>query len=414
MSQGRISYSRIIAVGAILFVFSASGYLFGRISPPVIVTQSVDTTGLRNNHTEASGAKTALGTVSADILDSTGEPSDAGSPSASTGIQLAWRNAVTIVPPFNRVPTISTHTKADFGPGRGIEGGQLFRPNDISPRDISRLFYRFPHTVKMKAPVSALGKTDRSHSPGKGDGMRQTTEFSDPSKLFFKIAASKHFDNGDVAATKGLVSLSPMHFQTTPMRLWVNFGVPPWHDKSGKHGMPFQKVQIRNTGGDGIYFGGLTEREFRSRETRCLAKAIYHEARGETQEGQFAVAQTIMNRVRISYFPDTICGVIYENSHRRNKCQFSFACDGISDKPKNLKLWKVAIENARKVVAGQVWLDDIGNASHYHATYVRPKWRKYMNRIKRIGVHIFYRAKYLPLTDDLALEKARHAVRSAN
>jgi len=150
------------------------------------------------------------------------------------------------------------------------------------------------------------------------------------------------------------------------------------------------------------FFGGLTEREFRAKEIRCLSMAIYHEARGEPLKGQQAAAQTIMNRVRSHYYPDTVCGVVYQGSYRRTGCQFSFACDRRSDTPRDKQLWQASKTLATKVADGKVWLPDIGYASHYHATYVKPKWRKYMKRIKRIGVHIFYRAKFLPVPIEVA------------
>ena len=147
-------------------------------------------------------------------------------------------------------------------------------------------------------------------------------------------------------------------------------------------------------GGKRKFFGGLTEDEFRRRENRCLATAIYFEARSEPIKGQIAVAQVIMNRVRSGFYADTVCGVVYEGAHKRNACQFSFACDGLADKPKDKKRWKIAMDLAKQVTDGKVWLRDIGHASHYHATYVSPRWRRSMTRIKRIGAHIFYRAKF--------------------
>ncbi len=144
------------------------------------------------------------------------------------------------------------------------------------------------------------------------------------------------------------------------------------------------------------YYGALMAAETRAREKNCLAKAIYFEARGEPVHGQLAVAQVVMNRVRESYYPDTVCDVVFEGAERRNKCQFSFACDGRKDVPRSRRHWRLAKNLAKKVMDGDVWLTDIGYASHYHATYVRPRWIKYMRRIKRIGVHVFYRGTFLP------------------
>lgn len=176
----------------------------------------------------------------------------------------------------------------------------------------------------------------------------------------------------------------------------INNGEKPKHT-----GLEVKHVASVSTGSR-KFFGGLTEHEFRKREHRCLATAIYFEARSEPVKGQLAVAQVIMNRVRSSYYADTVCGVVYEGAHRRNSCQFSFACDGAADKPKDKKRWVIAMNLARRVTDGKVWLTDIGYASHYHATYVKPKWRKSMKYIKRIGAHIFYRAKYFARPTEVA------------
>ncbi len=139
-------------------------------------------------------------------------------------------------------------------------------------------------------------------------------------------------------------------------------------------------------------FGGFTEEEFRARELRCMTAAIYFEARGESREGQIAVAQVVMNRVRANVYPDTICGVIFQGQWNRNACQFSFACDGKADRPNNEVLWERSKALAREVMKGEHWLTDVGYATHYHATYVRPPWARRFERVKQIGQHIFYKA----------------------
>jgi hypothetical protein len=154
------------------------------------------------------------------------------------------------------------------------------------------------------------------------------------------------------------------------------------------------------TGGDGEkiksgIFGGLSENEFRAREFRCMATAIYFEARGESINGQIAVGQVIMTRVRSDFYPNTICGVVYQGQWNRNSCQFSFACDGEPDTPKDREKWEVAIDVAKKVISGQAYLKDVGDATHYHATYVSPDWRKLMTKVTKVGVHIFYKAPFV-------------------
>ena len=141
----------------------------------------------------------------------------------------------------------------------------------------------------------------------------------------------------------------------------------------------------------GLIFQGESEMEYQARQRRCLATAIYFEARGEQIRGQLAVAQVVMNRVRTPAYPDTICGVVFQGQWQRNGCQFSFACDGQADVPRNKELWALANTLAKRVTQGKGWLGEIGYATHYHATYVKPRWRHEMNHIKRIGQHIFYR-----------------------
>jgi len=123
-----------------------------------------------------------------------------------------------------------------------------------------------------------------------------------------------------------------------------------------------------------------------------MTAAIYFEARGESRRGQIAVAQVVMNRVRASAYPDTICGVIYQGQWKRNACQFSFACDGLPERPDNKVHWEKASKLAQEVMRGEHWLSDINYATHYHATYVKPRWTRYFDKIKRVGRHIFYKA----------------------
>jgi spore germination cell wall hydrolase CwlJ-like protein len=129
---------------------------------------------------------------------------------------------------------------------------------------------------------------------------------------------------------------------------------------------------------------------FSRREQRCLAAAVYFEARGESIAGQRAVAQVVLNRVKAPSYPSTVCGVVYQNKKWRNRCQFSFACDGIRDKVTDKKSYAVAQKVAKNVTSGKAWSREIGSSTHYHATYVSPKWAKKMKRMTKIGRHIFY------------------------
>ncbi|MCO6186937.1 cell wall hydrolase [Rhizobium sp. L1K21] len=130
---------------------------------------------------------------------------------------------------------------------------------------------------------------------------------------------------------------------------------------------------------------------FSDKEQQCLASGIYFEARGEPVKGQAAVAQVILNRVRNPTYPGTICGVVYQNKQWRNRCQFSFACDNIRDRIRSKSNWETARDVAMAVTAGKIWLKEVGSATHYHATYVHPRWARTMQKVGRIGLHIFYR-----------------------
>ncbi len=127
------------------------------------------------------------------------------------------------------------------------------------------------------------------------------------------------------------------------------------------------------------------------KEQRCLAEAIYFEARGESEEGQVAVAQVVLNRVKNPSYPNSICGVVYQNRHKRNRCQFSFACDGIKDRISSPVAWKTAQRLAREVLDGKQYLKMVDASTHYHATYVNPRWAKSMAKRGQVGEHIFYK-----------------------
>ncbi|WP_245884181.1 cell wall hydrolase [Hartmannibacter diazotrophicus] len=129
---------------------------------------------------------------------------------------------------------------------------------------------------------------------------------------------------------------------------------------------------------------------FQASEQKCLAEAIYFEARSEPTRGQEAVAQVVLNRLKNPAYPATICGVVYQNRNLYNRCQFSFACDRIKDVIYSRHAWRKAQAIAENISLGRVWLDDVGTATHYHATYVRPNWAGVFHRQAKIGKHIFY------------------------
>ena len=132
----------------------------------------------------------------------------------------------------------------------------------------------------------------------------------------------------------------------------------------------------------------------RDKAEKCLANAVYFESRGEAVRGQIAVAQVVMNRVFSGYYPDDVCGVVYQNSYRHLACQFTFACDGIPDVVSDAESWERAKKVAKATLDGRVWLPEVGKATHYHASWVRPRWVREMRKLHKIGVHSFYRPRY--------------------
>jgi spore germination cell wall hydrolase CwlJ-like protein len=124
-------------------------------------------------------------------------------------------------------------------------------------------------------------------------------------------------------------------------------------------------------------------------ELECLTQAIYFEARGESASGQAAVAQVVMNRVRSPAFPDTVCGVVYQGA-RTHGCQFSFACDGWAEAPRETAAWRRAREIAARALVGVV-APQIGRATHFHAAGVSPDWGPGLLRVAQVGLHVFYR-----------------------
>jgi spore germination cell wall hydrolase CwlJ-like protein len=123
---------------------------------------------------------------------------------------------------------------------------------------------------------------------------------------------------------------------------------------------------------------------------QCLTRAIYHEARGEAVQGQFAVAEVILNRVDRETYPGSVCDVVYQNAHRRGACQFSFACDGRSEVMRDQAAAEIAGRIAQVMLTGAPRALTDG-ATHFHTVHVRPNWARSFPRTTQIGTHIFYR-----------------------
>ena len=130
----------------------------------------------------------------------------------------------------------------------------------------------------------------------------------------------------------------------------------------------------------------------RERALECLTQAVYYEAASEGIDGQRAVAQVVLNRIRHPGYPASVCGVIYQGSEKPTGCQFTFTCDGSLARIPAPSLWKQASRIASEALAGKVFAP-VGHATHYHADYVLPYWADSLDKSIQIGRHIFYRFK---------------------
>ena len=125
-------------------------------------------------------------------------------------------------------------------------------------------------------------------------------------------------------------------------------------------------------------------------EWECLAQALYHEARGETLKGIFAVGEVILNRVDSGAYPNTVCGVVHQGTGRKYACQFTWTCDGKSDAIGNKAAYARVGKVAKLLVDGLPRRLTQG-ATHYHTKAVSPSWAKRFPRVATYGAHIFYR-----------------------
>jgi len=121
----------------------------------------------------------------------------------------------------------------------------------------------------------------------------------------------------------------------------------------------------------------------------CLTQTVYYEAGSEPLEGRRAVAQVVLNRLRHPAFPKSICGVVYQGAGT-GTCQFTFVCDGALYRRPAEGAWREAEQIARSALSGYVERS-IGEATHYHADYVAPRWAPLLAKVASIGQHIFYR-----------------------
>lgn len=154
-------------------------------------------------------------------------------------------------------------------------------------------------------------------------------------------------------------------------------------------GMPYKLLERAVAPATPFQSGPQAEDDY-VRSLDCLAKAIYYEARSETEDGQRAVAQVVLNRVRHPAFPDSICGVVYQGAQLRTGCQFTFTCDGSLNYGAAGLAWDRARRIALEAMNGETYAP-VGTATHYHTTAILPYWASSLTRLAVVGAHVFYR-----------------------
>lgn len=153
-----------------------------------------------------------------------------------------------------------------------------------------------------------------------------------------------------------------------------------------------QRDEIALAGMPQLRYSKIVKADTAGAERKCMAQAVYYEARSETLAGQKAVTEVVINRIASKHYPDTVCGVVYQGSERSTGCQFSFTCDGSLNKKTAPKAWHRAQRIADYALSGAHYPMTDG-ATHYHTAQVNPVWSGSLMPTRRIGSHQFYRLK---------------------
>ena len=270
---------------------------------------------------------------------------------------------------------------------RGDKKGRIIQVSPVAPPKNFNAGSIFQRTSSLLRPSMDSGLKLAFAKPGiKGKEIQIAQAFHtredkkpDPG-VPAMLAALVNNDKPDVLAT-AYAQAEPDYAKASPFEALLQDEEP----NSGRFIPPMAK-------GDHSWIQNpLPASVFSKKEQACLANGIYFEARGESVRGQAAVAQVILNRVRNPAYPNSICGVVYQNDNWLNRCQFSFACDGRKKRIESPANYKVAQDVAMAVTAGKIFIPEVGSSTHYYANYVHPGWARTMQKMTKIGLHIFYR-----------------------
>ncbi|OAF16986.1 cell wall hydrolase [Bradyrhizobium neotropicale] len=236
------------------------------------------------------------------------------------------------------------------------------------------------------------------------DALKQAPVATAPSREPFSVKTSNLFF-GSSSLGGSLESIESWQPGAEPLivlpdpDMKVMASLPPPSEEvakateSGESVAPKGEVNVDNQRAKSPAERLALDEKSRAKSEKCLAEAVYFESRGEAVRGQIAVAQVVMNRVFSGKYPDTVCGVVYQNKYRHFACQFTFACDNNPDVIREPEMWERAKKIAKAMLDGQVWLPEVGKSTHYHAYWVRPSWVAEMKKMYKFGVHTFYRPR---------------------
>jgi hypothetical protein len=218
-----------------------------------------------------------------------------------------------------------------------------------------------------------------------GDGTGSTSP-AGPARALISPAPRRAIEDGSTPAIPRAVSLSsstPVQPDHAPIEVLAAAHVPVL-------GRADTTVVPASPKPD---YAALIDPANTKAELRCLAEAVYFEARSEPEEGQAAVAQVVLNRVKSGLYPPSVCGVVYQNRHRHLACQFTFACEGKALRITDAESWRTATRVADEVMSGKTYLSPVGTSTHYHAHYVKPRWARALKKTDTIGAHTFYKLR---------------------
>jgi spore germination cell wall hydrolase CwlJ-like protein len=252
-----------------------------------------------------------------------------------------------------------------------------------------------PPTILMEGKVEGPDMDEQGFEPWVSPDLtttRQSTSVQSPAAAAAgSTGAAASATTPTVSRALALSSTTPAPADATPIEIAAApVSAPP----------QTARLDIRPEAGvapkaeaDRPRYVDLIDPDNLDREERCLAEAIYFEARSEPEAGQAAVAQVVLNRVKSGLYPASVCGVVYQNRHRHLACQFTFACEGKSLRITDGGSWQTAKRVAGEVLHGKTYLADVGGSTHYHADYVRPSWSRRLKKMDVIGRHVFYKLR---------------------